>query len=75
VLNVGEMEAKVREATNEDPWCVLVHTWYELLSINLFASQGCKFYVDAGDCAGVIFCFCVKLTTHLSMFVVPTQHV
>ena len=23
VLNVSEMEAKVREATNEDPWCVL----------------------------------------------------
>ena len=22
VLNVSEMEAKVREATNDDPWCV-----------------------------------------------------
>ena len=22
VFNVSEMEAKVREATNEDPWCV-----------------------------------------------------
>jgi len=22
VLNIPEMEAKVREATNEDPWCV-----------------------------------------------------
>ena len=22
VLNISEMEAKVREATNEDPWCV-----------------------------------------------------
>ena len=21
VLNVSEMEAKVREATNDDPWC------------------------------------------------------
>lgn len=24
VLNVSEMEAKVREATNDDPWCVVV---------------------------------------------------
>jgi hypothetical protein len=24
VLNVSEMEAKVREATNDDPWCVLL---------------------------------------------------
>ena len=23
VLNVSEMEAKVREATNDDPWCAL----------------------------------------------------
>ena len=23
VLNVGEMEAKVREATNDDPWYVI----------------------------------------------------
>jgi len=22
VLNISEMEAKVREATNDDPWCV-----------------------------------------------------
>jgi len=23
VLNVSEMEAKVREVTNDDPWCIL----------------------------------------------------
>lgn len=24
VLNISEMEAKVREATNDDPWCAFV---------------------------------------------------
>jgi hypothetical protein len=24
VMNVGEMEAKVMEATNDEPWCVRV---------------------------------------------------
>ena len=31
VLNVSEMEAKVREATNDEPWCVVSYfaclTW------------------------------------------------
>ena len=26
VFNVSEMEAKVRDATNDEPWCVLC-TW------------------------------------------------
>jgi epsin len=29
VLNISEMEAKVREATNDDPWCVKLPCYEE----------------------------------------------
>ena len=29
VLNISEMEAKVREATNDDPWCVKLRCYEE----------------------------------------------
>jgi epsin len=41
VFNVSEMEAKVREATNEDPWCV--RTPWE---------RG-EYAESVGDCLGV----------------------
>lgn len=41
VFNVSEMEAKVREATNEDPWCVRT-PW----------GHG-EYAESVGDCLGV----------------------
>lgn len=42
-LNISEIEAKVREATNNDPWCV---------ACIAYLNQGREFLADAGDCAG-----------------------
>lgn len=41
VFNVSEMEAKVREATNEDPWCVRT------------PSEHGEHAESIGDCLGV----------------------
>ena len=40
VFNVSEMEAKVREATNEDPWCVTI-PW-----------EPGEYTESSGDCLG-----------------------
>ena len=61
VLNVSEMEAKVREATNDDPWWVhpffpRVDSYHGKLYISsaigalmpsVFDTQGSKLYLDA----------------------------
>jgi hypothetical protein len=58
VLNVSEMEAKVREATNEDPWCVLCSA--PRRNTDFLGNQGCELDFDAGNCAGV--------SVHLNVF-------
>lgn len=56
VLNVSEMEAKVREATNDDPWYVHIispMSFPNLCDLLFITLQGCKLNIDARDCARV----------------------
>ncbi len=47
VLNVTEMEAKVREATNDEPWCATDKYIAENCSAHIVRWQGSKFNVNA----------------------------
>lgn len=51
VLNIPEMEAKVREATNEDPWCVCATPRGQSSQADVMV-QGRVVDSDAGDCCG-----------------------
>lgn len=51
VLNVSEMEAKVREATNDDPWCVHLPLYYTLCLIGHV--QGGELDFDGRDLSRV----------------------
>ena len=46
VFNVSEMEAKVRDATNDEPWCVL---FYQVYPVAHAAVQGCELDAHARD--------------------------
>jgi hypothetical protein len=46
VMNVTEMESKVREATNDEPW--YVEFKYYDFPLNETGGQGGEFYADAG---------------------------
>lgn len=50
-LNISEIEAKVREATNDDPWCVFYVS-------SALRPQGRELYVDAGDRSGYVQLVC-----------------
>ena len=45
------MEAKVRDATNDEPWYVLLRSVRGNEADNVL--QGCEFHIDAGDCTRV----------------------
>ncbi|KAF9241104.1 hypothetical protein BU15DRAFT_73583 [Melanogaster broomeanus] len=47
VLNVSEMEAKVREATNDEPWCAISSAVKSAIFTG-WDVQGSKLYLDAG---------------------------
>ena len=50
VLNLSEMEVKVREATNDEPWCV-VHDRNDTDQIKLSLGKGCELNVDERNCS------------------------
>ena len=45
------MEAKVRDATNDEPWYVFLRSVRGNETDNVL--QGCEFHIDAGDCTRV----------------------